>query len=121
MKMVSAMKLARIAKIVGPRKQFGHQRLISCSDEHHRPIVTPVGFLPVYVGEERERFVIPMAFLTHPLFKMLLEKAYMEYGFDQTNGLSLPCTVPIFQQVVSAVKCHHGQFDLEKLVQELVN
>ncbi|KAH7680686.1 Small auxin-up RNA protein [Dioscorea alata] len=121
MKMVSAMKLARIAKILGAHKQFRHQRLIGNSDENHQGIITPVGFLPVYVGEEKERFVIPTAFLAHPLFKMLLEKAYMEYGFDQRSGLSLPCTVSIFQQVVSAVKCHHGQFDLENLVQELEN
>lgn len=119
--MVSTMRLARIAKILGAHKQFRHQRLIGNSHEHHQGIITPVGFLPVYVGEEKERFVIPTAFLAHPLFKMLLEKAYMEYGFDQTSGLSLPCTVSIFQQVVSAVKCHHGQFDLENLVQELEN
>ncbi|KAJ8639870.1 hypothetical protein MRB53_016564 [Persea americana] len=81
----------------------------------------PTGFFAMYVGEEdHQRFVIPMDFLSHHLFKMLLEKAYNEYGFDQRNGLVVPCTVSLFQEVLSAVECSHGQFDIEKLVDEFI-
>ncbi|KAL7251420.1 hypothetical protein ACSBR1_013288 [Camellia fascicularis] len=44
---------------------------------------TPTGHFAVYVGKERRRFVVPTGFLSHPLFKMLLEKAYDEFGFEQ--------------------------------------
>lgn len=81
---------------------------------------TPTGFLAVYVGEERRRFVVPTGYLTHPLFKMLLEKAYNEFGFEQRNGLVVPCSVNAFQEVLSAVECCHGMFDFGKLVEEFI-
>ncbi|KAL7256466.1 hypothetical protein ACSBR1_010399 [Camellia fascicularis] len=43
---------------------------------------TPTGHFAVYVGEERRRFVVPTGFPSHPLFKMLLKKAYDEFGFE---------------------------------------
>ncbi|KAL7194853.1 hypothetical protein ACSBR1_035140 [Camellia fascicularis] len=65
---------------------------------------TPTGHFAIYVGEERRRFVVPTGFLFHPLFKMLLEKAYDEFGFEQRDGLVVPCSVAAFQEVVSAVR-----------------
>lgn len=81
---------------------------------------TPTGFVAVYVGEERQRFVVPTAYLSHPLFKMLLEKAYNEFGFKQMNGLVVPCSVAAFQEVVSAVECCNGNFDFGNLVEEFL-
>ncbi|CAL5387391.1 unnamed protein product [Camellia sinensis] len=60
---------------------------------------TPTGHFAVYAGEERRRFVVPTGFLSHPLFKMLLEKAYDEFGFEQRDGLVVPCSVAAFQEV----------------------
>ncbi|KAL7258852.1 hypothetical protein ACSBR1_004877 [Camellia fascicularis] len=65
---------------------------------------TPTGHFAVYVGEERWRFVVPTGFLSHPLFKMLLEKAYDKFGFEQRDGLVVPCSVAAFREVVSAVR-----------------
>lgn len=81
---------------------------------------TPIGCLAVYVGEEAKRFVVPLRFLSHPLFKVLLEKAKEEYGFEQRRGLVIPCSVWIFQEVVRVVDCCHGQFDFEKLALEFL-
>ncbi|KAI3415067.1 Peptidase A1 domain-containing protein [Psidium guajava] len=59
------------------------------------------GWLVVQVGLEEEdggvqRFVIPISYLYHPLFKGLLDKAHEAYGY-QTNGpLRLPCSVDDF-------------------------
>ncbi|GAB4833369.1 hypothetical protein Ancab_031612 [Ancistrocladus abbreviatus] len=78
----------------------------------------PLGFFAVYAGAERERFLVPTSFLSHPLFKMLLQKAHDEYGFDQKNGLVVPCSVDAFQEVVSAVQGCNGRFDITKLFQE---
>ncbi|KAI3472094.1 hypothetical protein Pfo_029382 [Paulownia fortunei] len=81
---------------------------------------TPTGTFPVYVGEHRQRFVVPTSYLSHPLFKIVLEKAYNEFGFDQRNGLVVPCSVAAFQEVISAVECCNGKFDFGDLVEEFI-
>ncbi|KAJ0087652.1 hypothetical protein Patl1_32548 [Pistacia atlantica] len=81
---------------------------------------TPTGFFAVYVGEERERFVVPTGYLSHPLFKMLLEKSYNEFGFEQSSGLVVPCSVSAFQEIVNAVECSNRRFEFGKLVEELI-
>lgn len=134
-KKISSMKnLAKKAKVkvkvnngVGndPSSQH-HQCLLikGDADEGESPNAavtrraTPTGAFAVYVGEERRRFVVPTSYLSHPLFKILLEKAYDEFGFGQTGGLLLPCSVKTFQEVVHAVECCNGQFDFGELVEE---
>ncbi|KAK1408455.1 hypothetical protein QVD17_40245 [Tagetes erecta] len=81
---------------------------------------TPTGFFTLYVGEERRRFVVPMGYLSHPLFKMLLEKSSEAFGFDQKNGLVVPCSVNAFQEAVSAVETCNGKCDLSSLVEEFI-
>lgn len=61
---------------------------------------TPSGFLAVYVGPERRRFVIPARFINLPVFVGLLEKAAEEFGFETTGGLVLPCEVAFFKDVM---------------------
>ncbi|KMT06767.1 hypothetical protein BVRB_7g159270 [Beta vulgaris subsp. vulgaris] len=89
-------------------------------EEGSTPTKIPTGFFAVYVGEERERFVVPTSFLSHPLFKILLEKTYDEFGFEQKNGLIVPCSVSTFQEVVNAVESNHKRFDMRKLFEEFV-
>ncbi|KAB1222591.1 Indole-3-acetic acid-induced protein ARG7 [Morella rubra] len=78
------------------------------------------GFFALYVGENHQRFVVPTSFLSHPLFKMLLEKSYSEFGFEQSTGLVVPCSVSTFEEVLKAVECSEGKFELGKLVEELI-
>lgn len=80
----------------------------------------PIGSLAIYVGEERARFIVPTSYLSHPLFKILLEKTYNEFGFGQTSGLVVPCSVNAFQEVVNAVECCNGKFDFGELVEEFL-
>ncbi|KAG2399370.1 Auxin-responsive protein [Vigna angularis] len=62
------------------------------------------GFLAVQVGLEDEdqggsssqRFVIPISYLYHPLFKRLLDKAHEVYGYHTDGPLKLPCSVDDF-------------------------
>ncbi|KNA06306.1 hypothetical protein SOVF_182330 [Spinacia oleracea] len=42
-------------------------------------------------GDEARRFVVPLRYLTHPMFLALLEKAAEEYGFDHGGALTIPC------------------------------
>ncbi|KAJ3695930.1 hypothetical protein LUZ60_001307 [Juncus effusus] len=59
------------------------------------------GSLAVQVGLEGEeggfkRFVIPISYLYHPLFRRLLDTAQEVYGYDSSGPLKLPCSVDDF-------------------------
>jgi SAUR family protein len=56
----------------------------------------PHGCLCVYVGPERQRFVIKIKILNHPLFKTLLEDVENEYGYRNDGPLWFPCDVDLF-------------------------
>ncbi|KAK8563396.1 hypothetical protein V6N12_035544 [Hibiscus sabdariffa] len=123
-KMGSLKKLAKKVKGMGGSENQGEQSQYECllrEFEQMSPSAsTPSGFFAVYVGEEEERFVVPTSFLSHPLFKMLLDKSYKEYGFQQRDKLIVPCSVCTFQEVVNAVECCNGKFHFGKLVQDLL-
>ena len=126
-KIVSFKKLAKKVKVIGGSfdkdsspSQYHESLLREFEEEDDQTTKTPTGFLAVYVGEERQRFVVPTTFLSHPLFKMLLEKAYDEFGFQQRNGLVVPCSVSAFREVVHAVECSNGKFDFGNLVEEFL-
>ncbi|GMI96674.1 SMALL AUXIN UPREGULATED RNA 45 [Hibiscus trionum] len=81
---------------------------------------TPSGSFAIYVGEDKQRFVVPTSYLCHPLFKMLLDKSYNEDGFEQRDKLVVPCSVATFREVVNAVECCNGKFDFGKLFEEFL-
>jgi len=37
-----------------------------------------------------KRFVVPLKYLTHPMFQALLERAAEKYGFDNRGALTIP-------------------------------
>lgn len=65
--------------------------------------VAPHGYLAVYVGPDRSRFVIKTESVNHPLFRMLLDDAEREYGFDFAGPLTLPCEVAVFRSILGAL------------------
>ncbi|KAL8039755.1 hypothetical protein ABFX02_10G057100 [Erythranthe guttata] len=117
-KLGSMKKLAKKVNMQ-PRQPRPHYECL-LGDGGTAMTTTPTGTFPVYVGERRERFVVPTSYLSHPLFKILLEKAYDEFGFDQRNGLVVPCSVVAFQEVICAVECCNRKFDFGKLVEEFL-
>ncbi|MCD7473538.1 hypothetical protein HAX54_015448 [Datura stramonium] len=56
------------------------------------------GHYAVYVGEgQKKRFVVPVSYLSHPLFQDLLTRAEQEFGFDhQMGGLTIPLKENVF-------------------------
>ncbi|GFS33965.1 hypothetical protein Acr_00g0031490 [Actinidia rufa] len=62
--------------------------------------VAPDGCFSVYVGPQKQRFVIKTEYANHPLFKMLLEEAELEYGYNSAGPLVLPCKVDFFCEVL---------------------
>ncbi|KAG2686625.1 hypothetical protein I3843_09G015300 [Carya illinoinensis] len=121
-KMVSFKKLTKKVKAMGrvDQEPSHHECLLQEFEEGSPSSTTPTGFFAVYVGDERQRFVVPTGFLSHPLFKMLLEKSCNEFGFEQSTGLVVPCSVSTFQEVLNAVECSNRKFDFGKLVEEFV-
>ncbi|KAI4385192.1 hypothetical protein MLD38_003246 [Melastoma candidum] len=59
------------------------------------------GWLAVHIGTDdggdgMSRFVIPIPYLNHPLFKGLLDRAHETYGYNAAGPLRLPCSVDDF-------------------------
>ncbi|OMO99487.1 Auxin responsive SAUR protein [Corchorus olitorius] len=70
--------------------------------------VAPDGCFSVYVGPEKQRFVVKTEYANHPLFKILLEEAESEYGFNSEGPLVLPCNVDLFCKVLLAMDDGNG-------------
>ncbi|XP_052175398.1 uncharacterized protein LOC127790145 [Diospyros lotus] len=51
---------------------------------------------------------------------MLLEKAHEEFGFDQASGLAVPCSVSVFQEIVTAVERSPPKFDFGDSLEEII-
>lgn len=88
-----------------PLINLGQCRSWSDSDGDDMP---PEGFLAVYVGPDRDRFVINTESVNHPLFRMLLEEAEKEYGFDSVGPLTLPCEVSVFRRILESLNAGYG-------------
>ncbi|KAM3315993.1 hypothetical protein ACQJBY_034238 [Aegilops geniculata] len=67
------------------------------------------GCFSVYVGPERERFVVRTDCANHPLFRRLLDDAEREYGYASQGPLALPCDVDAFLDVLWQMD--HGDDD----------
>ncbi|MCO5569783.1 hypothetical protein L7F22_023498 [Adiantum nelumboides] len=61
----------------------------------------PPGHVPVYVGEERVRFVVRTAQLHHAIFRALLRRSQQEFGFEQVGPLCIPCEAVFFEHLLS--------------------
>ncbi|KAE8654144.1 Auxin-responsive protein SAUR40 [Hibiscus syriacus] len=79
-------------------------RIAVASLKKHLRLSIPEGHVPVYVGEEMERFVVNAELLNHPVFVGLLNKSAKEYGYDQKGVLHIPCHVLIFERVMEALR-----------------
>lgn len=62
----------------------------------------PAGHLPVYVGDEMQRYVLSTTLLGSPVFVQLLNKVAEEYGYEHEGVLHIPCNVPDFEILLAA-------------------
>ncbi|KAE8663539.1 Indole-3-acetic acid-induced protein ARG7 [Hibiscus syriacus] len=65
----------------------------------------PKGHVAVYVGDcNKKRFVIPISFLNHPLFRDLLDRAEEDFGFNHPmGGLTIPCSEVYFVRITTVL------------------
>lgn len=51
--------------------------------------------------DEMKRFVVPLSYLSRPIFLSLLEQAADEYGFDHGGALTIPCRPAHLQMILA--------------------
>ncbi|KAJ0089423.1 hypothetical protein Patl1_32164 [Pistacia atlantica] len=51
-------------------------------------------------GEETQRFVVELGFLSNPAFLRLLQQAEEEYGFEQKGAITVPCLPQELQEIL---------------------
>lgn len=81
----------------------GNKKCCSSTSKKNRQ-VAPEGCFAVYVGPQKQRFVIKTKLVNHPLFAMLLEDAELEYGYNSEGPLVLPCDVDLFYKVLAEME-----------------
>lgn len=64
----------------------------------------PEGHVPIYVGQEMERFVVNAELLNHPVFIALLKRSAQEYGYEQQGVLRIPCHVLVFERILESLR-----------------
>lgn len=110
-KMLTASKLTQttmIKQILKRCSSLGKKQSSEYNDEHEQdgesfPLDVPKGHFVVYVGENRVRYVLHISFLTRPEFKLLLQQAEEEFGFDHDMGLTIPCEEVAFKSVITSM------------------
>ncbi|XVE56251.1 hypothetical protein DITRI_Ditri03aG0223400 [Diplodiscus trichospermus] len=64
------------------------------------------GHFAVYTREGK-RFVVPLYYLNHPIFKVLLEMAEEEFGTENHGPLQVPCEEELMDYILSLLRKHH--------------
>ncbi|CAN8276658.1 unnamed protein product [Cochlearia groenlandica] len=93
---------AMLKKILKRCSSLGKKQ---CYDEEGLPLDVPKGHFPVYVGQNRTRYILPVSFLSHPKFLILLQEAEEEFGFNHDmGGLTIPCDEVVFLSLTSFIR-----------------
>uniref|UniRef100_A0A5B7BCT2 Auxin-induced protein 15A-like n=1 Tax=Davidia involucrata TaxID=16924 RepID=A0A5B7BCT2_DAVIN len=86
-------------------KNILHQFILPARRADTNVVHVPKGYLAVYVGEtQKKRFLVPISYLSQPLFQDLLQKAEEEFGFNHPmGGLTIPCREDTFLNLTSCL------------------
>lgn len=66
------------------------------------------GHFVVYT-KEGKRFVVPLYYLNHPIFKVLLEMAEEEFGPTVDGPLQVPCEEELMEYILSMLRKNTSQ------------
>ncbi|KAF3624554.1 Auxin-responsive protein SAUR40 [Capsicum annuum] len=72
----------------------------------------PEGYLPVYVGDDMERFIVSTELLNHSILVKLLNKSAQEFSYEQRGVLRISCHVLIFERVLEVLQLSDDLHDL---------
>lgn len=101
-------KVTTMLQIIDFKHLIKCWKAITLSDSASNQV--PSGFLTVYVGEARVKFLIPARFLNLPIFVHLLNIAGEEYGFKFSGGIVLPCDVGFFEQLLKFLEKNEKKY-----------
>lgn len=83
-------RLVQIKGFSSAKKPYSEEYSRDCVPkdvkEGHFAVIAVDGY-----HEPTQRFVAPLMFLEHPMFRKLLERAEEEYGFDHEGAVMVPC------------------------------
>ncbi|KAI3855446.1 hypothetical protein MKX03_025404 [Papaver bracteatum] len=93
----------RLRSMIPQSKQIVRLQSFLTRNQFSSTTPVPKGHCAVYVGEtETKRFVVPVSYLNHPSFQILLSRAEEEFGFDHPMGvLTIPCKEAAFLDLTS--------------------
>ncbi|XP_076926249.1 auxin-induced protein X10A-like [Bidens hawaiensis] len=108
-----AWERCKLLRGIGAKKRALVQRSVSwprVDANKGKPLnIAPKGCFSVYVGPQRQRFVIKAEHANHPFFKVFLIEAECEYGYEHEGPLELPCDVDDFVKVLLQMDdCYKG-------------
>lgn len=107
-------KLERYLSLKGHKRNSGKSsKNMFRKSKSWGPAVAPSGCFSVYVGPEKQRFVIKTEYANHPMFRMLLEDAELEYGYASEGPLLLPCEVDLFCKILAEMDTSGNKEDEE--------
>lgn len=85
-----------------------HGRSPDEGGQGNRRRVAPEGCFSVYVGPEKQKFIVKTEYANHPLFRALLEEAEAEFGYCSGGPIELPCDVQVFYRVLMEMDSDDG-------------
>ncbi|XP_061362025.1 P34 probable thiol protease-like [Gastrolobium bilobum] len=100
----SSKRLHAEKEDIGKYGKLSEKHMQKKKKKKNKPQVAPQGCLFVYVGPERQRFVIKIKLTNNPLFKTLLDAAENEYGSRNDGPLWLPCNVDFFSEALAEME-----------------
>lgn len=75
------------------------------------------GHFAVYT-KEGKRFVVPLYYLNHPIFRVLLEMAEEEFGIMANRPLQVPCEEELMDNILSLLR-RNPSHDAEKALESM--
>ncbi|KAF8399813.1 hypothetical protein HHK36_015684 [Tetracentron sinense] len=96
-------------KKLNPKKS--HEYALLEKSDHGQ---VPGDFLPIYVGEERKRYVVPLGYLSSTLFQALLYQFEDEIVADSKGPIALPCSTQMFECVLD--QCERSSFVMSEAI-----
>ncbi|PIA54722.1 hypothetical protein AQUCO_00900951v1 [Aquilegia coerulea] len=79
------------------------KKLRSCK-KHIKSFKVPEGYIPIYVGKKRKRYVIPLKYLSRSPLKVLLEQSDDDFGEKIRGPILLPCSIKLFNEAIKHIK-----------------
>ena len=87
------------------------------TDSLSRTKEVPKGFFPVYVGEGRKLYIVPISLLSTSLFQALLKEFEDEIWATRNQPITLPCPTEKFEYILRSIELQKYKYPCKELYQ----